>query len=173
MSNKKKAERREAIAVADGRRRRSRPSTKVVTIAAVGAVIGIGWWVFGDHAAESTVSPALVEDKAGAEVAPIDYFGKLPGRWERTDGGYIIDIKSVEPNGAMIAAYLNPRPIRIVRAEAVRHGAAAKIMIELRDVNYPGSTYELVYDPQRDQLVGVYFQAVDQQHFEVSFTRLK
>jgi len=173
MSNKKKAERREAIATAAGRGLRSRSSTMVVVIAAVGIVIGIGWWVFGDHAAEPKVSPVIVEDKTGAEVAPIDYFGKLPGRWERTDGGYIIDIKSVEPNGAMVATYLNPKPIRIARAQAVPYGAAAKIMIELRDVNYPGSTYELVYDPQRDQLVGVYFQAVEQQHFEVNFTRLK
>ena len=145
----------------------------LVAIAVVGAVIIIGWWLFSDRAVEPTVSPPLVEDKSVAEVAPIDYFGKLPGRWERTDGGYIIDIKSVEPNGAMIAAYLNPKPIRIARAQAVRYGEAAKIMIELRDVNYPGSTYELVYDPQRDQLIGIYFQAVEQQHFEVNFTRLK
>jgi len=38
---------------------------------------------------------------------------------------------------------------------------------------YPGSTYTLTYDPRRDQLEGVYFQAAMQQRFDVVFVRLK
>jgi hypothetical protein len=30
---------------------------------------------------------------------------------------------------------------------------------ELRAPGYPGSTYTLTYDPQRDQLQGIYFHA--------------
>ena len=37
----------------------------------------------------------------------------------------------------------------------------------------PGSTYTLTYDPQRDQLMGIYFQAVEQQNFNVYFVRTK
>jgi hypothetical protein len=32
----------------------------------------------------------------------------LVGRWQRTDGGYVIDIRRVEPDGAMEANYYNP-----------------------------------------------------------------
>jgi hypothetical protein len=111
------------------------------------------------------------------EAAPRDAratspgFSKLKGKWIRTDGGYIVDIKRVDEHGKMDAAYLNPSPIHVAKAEASQEGAATKVFIELRDVNYPGSTYELVYDPQRDQLTGVYFQAVQQQHFDVTFDR--
>jgi hypothetical protein len=48
-----------------------------------------------------------------------------------------------------------------------------KVFIELRDVNYPGSTYTLAYDPVSDQLKGDYFQAALRQTFDVFFTRVK
>ena len=35
------------------------------------------------------------------------------------------------------------------------------------------STYTLTYDPKRDELQGVYFQAVQKQNFEVVFVRTK
>ena len=50
---------------------------------------------------------------------------------------------------------------------------AMKVFIELRDVNYPGSTYTLTYDPASDQLKGVYYQAVEKQRFPVAFVRMK
>ena len=72
----------------------------------------------------------------------------------------------------MEAAYFNPRPIHVARAEASRDGSATKIFVELRDVNYPGSTYTLIYEPTNDQLKGIYFQAALKQQFEVFFERL-
>jgi hypothetical protein len=100
-------------------------------------------------------------------------FQKLKGRWQRTDGGYIVEIKSVEPGGTMQAAYFNPRPIHVAIAEASQTGGTVKVFIELRDANYPGSTYHLTFDPKTDRLNGTYFQAVARQTFDVSFLRLK
>ena len=100
-------------------------------------------------------------------------FDKLNGRWLRPDGGYVLEIRSVDASGKVDAAYLNPRPISIAKAEATRDGSTLKVFIELRAPNYPGSTYTLTYDPQRDQLAGIYFQAVQQQNFDVSFVRMK
>jgi hypothetical protein len=59
------------------------------------------------------------------------------------------------------------------RAEASRGGGAIKVFVELRGVNYPGSTYTLTYEPQSDRLKGVYYQAAIQRRFEVAFERLK
>ena len=75
--------------------------------------------------------------------------------------------------GKMDAGYFNPRPINVSRAEASQEGTMIKVFIELRDANYPGSTYTLTYDPVRDELKGVYFQAALQQSFDVVFVRLK
>jgi hypothetical protein len=97
----------------------------------------------------------------------------LKGRWRRPDGGYVVDIKDIDPTGRMDAAYFNPKPIRVSKAEATRDGAATKVFIELRDVGYPGCTYTLTYDPQTDQLRGLYFQAAIQQTFDVVFFRIK
>jgi len=54
-----------------------------------------------------------------------------------------------------------------------RAGAALKVFVELRAPGYPGSTYTLTYDAQRDQLQGTYFQAALGQTFAVAFVRLK
>lgn len=98
---------------------------------------------------------------------------KLTGKWLRPDGGYIIEIKSVDGAGKLEAGYFNPRPIHVSKAEAKQEGNATKVFIELQDVNYPGSTYTLVYVPERDLLAGNYFQALQKQNFEVYFERLK
>ena len=50
-------------------------------------------------------------------------------------------------------------------------GDGMTLFVELRDVNYPGSTYRLIYDGGRDVLTGTYFQALQQQTFEVEFVR--
>jgi len=100
-------------------------------------------------------------------------FDTLNGRWLRLDGGYILEIRAVDPSGKIDAVYLNPKPINIAKADATRDGSILKVFVELRAPNYPGSTYTLTYDPQQDQLKGIYFQAVQQQRFDVSFVRMK
>ena len=96
----------------------------------------------------------------------------LVGRWQRTDGGYVIDIRRVAPDGSVQAAYFNPRPIHVARAGARQIKGYLAVEVELRDAGYPGSTYTLLYDPDRDLLLGRYYQAAQQQTFEVIFTRM-
>jgi hypothetical protein len=100
-------------------------------------------------------------------------FMALKGRWVRTDGGYVIDVRHVDAGGRMQAAYYNPNPINVSRAEAARAGAAVTVFIELRAPGYPGSTYTLIHDPKSDLLKGVYHHAGLQQNFEVVFVRGK
>jgi hypothetical protein len=83
-------------------------------------------------------------------------FQKLKGRWQRPDGGYVLEVKSIAPDGSMDAGYFNPRSIHVARAEASRDGVEMKIFIELREVNYPGSTYTPSYELASDQLKGIY-----------------
>ena len=97
----------------------------------------------------------------------------LKGRWQRNDGGYVIDIWSVEPGGKLTVGYFNPWSINVAKAEASRDGETVKVFIELRDVSYPGSTYSLTYDPAGDRLSGTYFQAIERVTYDVYFTRLK
>ena len=63
-------------------------------------------------------------------------------------------------DGTLKAAYFNPRPINVARAQFSRKDGTLTVFIELRDVNYPGSKYNLKYDPKSDRLIGTYFQAV-------------
>jgi hypothetical protein len=119
-------------------------------------------------------SPAVpgVQTAATAVTATAG-FRSLCGRWLRPDGGYILDIRDVEANGKIAAVYLNLRPIHVARAEATGDGATLQVFVELRAPGYPGSTYTLRYEPQRDQLEGSYFQAALQQRFEVVFVRMQ
>jgi hypothetical protein len=98
---------------------------------------------------------------------------KLKGRWLRPDGGYVIEIRQVDASGQLEASYFNPNPIRVVNSVAKHDGPAVKVYLELNDVNYPGCKYDLTYLPNRDLLVGTYFQAALQQTFDVFFQRTK
>jgi len=100
-------------------------------------------------------------------------FKPLIGRWQRTDGGYVIEIRNVEPNGNMQAGYFNPNPIHVGRAEAATYEDKIKIEIELQDRGYPGSAYTLIYDLDKDVLFGYYFQAAIGQYFDVLFVRVR
>lgn len=100
-------------------------------------------------------------------------FQTLTGKWLRPDGEYVLDIRSVDAGGKMLATYWNPRQINVAKAEAAQDGDAIKVFVELRDVNYPGCTYTLFYDATNDLLKGVYFQAAMQQNYDVVFERLK
>ena len=79
----------------------------------------------------------------------------------------------LDASGKIDAVYLNPQPINIATAEATRDGSTVKVFVELRAPNYPGSTYTLTYDQEHDQLRGIYFQAVEQQSFNIFFVRMK
>ena len=85
----------------------------------------------------------------------------------------MIEVRNIGDGGKMDASDFNPRSINVHKAEASRDGATTKVFIELRDANYPGSTYDLAYDAQKDQLEGIYYHAGLRQSFGVSFVRMK
>jgi hypothetical protein len=98
-------------------------------------------------------------------------YAVLVGEWVRPDGGYVLAVSGVAPDGTASASYFNPRPIRVARAEAKRESGLVGLFVELRDVNYPGSTYTLGYDTATDQLKGIYYQAAQGAQYEVAFSR--
>lgn len=105
--------------------------------------------------------------------SPVD-FHRLEGRWIRPDGGYVLELRNIRKDGSVgDAAYLNPRPIHVFRAEVSRKKGGISLFVELRDVNYPGSTYNLQYDEAGDRWIGTYFQAMEGQTFDVAFIRMR
>lgn len=169
MSRRNKTKPKAALAVAraSGRRRWT------VGLAALGVAVlaaAGGWWSLGRRTDGSERSAATVVQAA---VAATPDFAKLKGRWVRPDGGYVVEIHGVDGSGNLDAVYLNPNPIHVAKAQASSSGMETRVFIELRDVNYPGSTYTLTYDPAADQLKGSYYQAVEQETYEIYFERMK
>ena len=97
----------------------------------------------------------------------------LVGEWLRTDAGYLIKINKVNDDGTLEAQYFNPNPINVGKANWEESHGNLELTVELRDVNYPGSTYTLSYLPDRDILAGDYYQAVQGSTFYVEFVRNK
>lgn len=108
------------------------------------------------------------------EVSSINKIDKtrLIGNWIRTDSNYQLRILEVSSNGTLQAQYFNPRPINVGKANWEESYGNLKIIVELQDVNYPGSTYKLNYLPDRDMLAGEYYQAVEGQTFYIEFSRV-
>jgi hypothetical protein len=95
----------------------------------------------------------------------------LTGDWLRTDAQYLIRINEVLNDGTLNAQYFNPNPINVGQGLWEQSDRSLKIVIELRDEYYPGSTYTLYYLTDRDMLAGEYYQAIEGLTFYVEFTR--
>lgn len=96
---------------------------------------------------------------------------RLIGNWVRTDTPYVIEIVDANDDGTLKAAYYNPRSINVAHAEARYMAGNLELFVELRDINYPGSTYTLTYDRANDILQGTYFQATMRETYQVVFAR--
>lgn len=117
--------------------------------------------------ASATTAPATNP----AATVPAAGVAKVKGRWLRPDGGYILAITTIAADGRAEAGYFNPNPIKVAWATVNAEGADIRVKVELRDENYPGCLYKLNYAPDKDRLVGTYFQAQMQQTYEVEFVR--
>jgi len=138
--------------------RRTRRTLPILAgIAAVIGLVAAGAWWWNQSQSAGTLAA----------------FQKLEGRWQRGDGGYILDIRGVDADGKLTATYLNPRPINVARSEASMVGDTLRVFVELRDTNYPGSIYQLTYEPVADRLQGTYYQAALRESYEVAFERVK
>lgn len=124
------------------------------------AVAAAAFWWSGRNSPHDTTTMKSFEAAQG-----------LVGRWQRTDAGYVIEIRSVDRSGAVDAAYLNPSPIHVSQATVTDTEGPLELFIELVDVGYPGATYRLRYNPEYDALVGLYHQPTAGQDFEVAFQR--
>ena len=164
------------------RARSAKPGARRVPVLTLTGVLAVGIFVavalLRSGALGGTGSPLPSLTVPGGQltataVTATSGLQSLRGRWLRPDGGYILDIRDVDASGKVDAVYLNPRPIHIARAEASGDGATPQVFVELRAPGYPGSTYTLRYEPQRDQLEGSYYQAALQQRFAVVFVRMK
>jgi hypothetical protein len=140
----------------------------LVVCAVVVVVIGLAL-----YSGRGGSTPKASPPSPAPDAAPKSAFSVLNGQWARSDGDYMLVIERVDNDGSMKASYLNPRPIHVSQARASREGGTVKMFVELRDQGYPGCTYRLSYDKARDQLFGVYFQAAQQQSYDVVFERAR
>ena len=146
----------------------------VFVAVALFVTLGLWWWKVKSANISPQAAARIEADAANPAAAEgKTEFQKLRGQWRRPDGGYILAIRNIADSGALEAAYFNPNPIHVAKAEASQQDSVTRVFIELRDVNYPGSTYTLTYEPSSDQLRGIYYQAVERQRFEVVFVRMQ
>lgn len=89
-----------------------------------------------------------------AAIAKIPERGDFSAEWLRSDGTYrlLIDVT----DGSVEAKYFNPDPIHVESAAFAERGDRLELVVVLRDTGYPGSTYNLRYNPERMILVGTY-----------------
>ena len=131
------------------------------------ALMGLAAGVFYGLMNQSSTEPAA---SISQKKETLD-FDRLVGSWVRPDGGYVIEIRKIHPDGKVDAAYFNPSPIHVSRSTVSEKNGIIELFLELQGQGYPGSTYTLRYNPVYDAMVGIYFQAVIQQPFDVIFQR--
>ena len=100
-----------------------------------------------------------------------DALQNLYGRWKSRNNGYIIHIRHVDDHGKIKAAYYNPGPTKISKAQISQLKNPIQIFIELEDFGYWGATYTLTYNRQEDTLEGIYNHPTVEQKSVVVFAR--
>lgn len=122
--------------------------------------------------APAPTAPAAATPAPKAATAAVpETVQKVLGKWLRSDGGYVLELRGAEISGVMQAAYFNPKSINVSRAMWMQGAAGFQVMVELNDVGYPGATYVLSYDAASDRLFGQYNQPAMQQSFDIDFVR--
>jgi hypothetical protein len=144
---------------------------KPIVVGGVIGAVGLAALILMRVSNVPVVTPAAGVASPAAESVLVE-FDKLKGKWVRPDGGYVLEIRRLLPQNALDAAYYNPNPIHVGRARLYKERGFVKVFVELQDANYPGSTYTLIYDRENDQLCGVYYQATQQQEYQIAFERL-
>lgn len=145
----------------------------VIAIALCALVI---WKTSDSKSQPPSDPPSVAVEKENTPLPKVpsksDEFKKFVGKWSRTDAPYVIEIKGVNEDGKLDAAYYNPRTINVSIAEIRQKNDTMELFLELRDTNYPGSSYTLAYNQATDMFQGVYFQAVMGQNYNVAFRRI-
>ena len=144
-----------------------------ILIVAVILLAALATYLFWPSALNSSAENNITAAPVASSTAPAAEKEKLVGRWQRTDGGYVIELKNPTPAGLIEAGYFNPNPIHVGKSAWQSKDGRLMIMVELQDQNYPGSLYNLEYQSNADKLTGTYFQAVERVSYNVEFTRLQ
>ncbi len=93
------------------------------------------------------------------------------GKWQRTDGGYVLEINNLKADSTLEAGYYNPNPINVSETQWKVKDGHFYFFVKFDDEGYPGSYYSLGYYAEEDRLYGFYYQAVQQQKYDVAFER--
>jgi hypothetical protein len=97
----------------------------------------------------------------------------LKGVWGRADGPGEINISEVLDNGVLKTTFYNPKLINIEKAVWTNSSDVLRIYILLRDDSNPDSSFSLNYLPEKDLLIGVYFDGLTKESYAVTFKRVK
>ena len=119
----------------------------------------------GNTAGETALKPERPTEKTD--------FSLLQGKWQRPDGGYVLSLSNPAAGGGIDASYFNPRPVNVSKSRWSRENAVLQVFVELRDTNYPGATYLLIYNPESDVLYGKYHQPLHSATYDIYFIRIE
>ena len=95
----------------------------------------------------------------------------IAGKWQRTDGNYLITVSNVQAEGQATVQYFNTRSIHVAAAAISTEKELVKLFIKFQDKGYEGSSYRLYYVAKKDALLGYYYQAPMDKTYEVMFLR--
>jgi hypothetical protein len=127
-----------------------------------------------NEANTNTKEKVVKADSVAAQAsATKEQLERLIGKWQRTDGEYVLEIFAVKDDKTLNAGYFNPKQINVEKAIWLYRDGKFYIQVIFRDVNYPGSAYTLEYDAGKDYFFGQYFQAVEKINYDVILTRKK
>jgi len=94
----------------------------------------------------SAVFPRDAETAASEEKPD---FNVIIGEWVRSDGGYIVRIRDVNPDGSVDAGYFNPAKTNISEADVSLWKGFVKLFIKLQTRDIPDRPIRSTITPKK------------------------
>ena len=97
----------------------------------------------------------------------------LTGEWSETGTPNLIKITGVDESGRLQIGFFNPKSITVLKSNWIKNGNLLSVYIELQDEKYMNSNFKLNYVPERDMLVGEFYDAMQDFTCPTEFAKIK
>ncbi|WP_035640847.1 hypothetical protein [Flavobacterium gilvum] len=97
----------------------------------------------------------------------------IRGNWQRDDTNIELHITKLLKNGGLEFNYSNSKLIFVEKAGWTDSSDVLRIFFIYRQDDKPGYSLSLNYDAEKDLLIGVYVDGLENKSYNVTFRRIK
>lgn len=137
-------------------------------------LLGFIMILFSVQANEKNLNSAIVFKPSQKGLLPmIQDKNLIKGNWGMDDSAIELQVLELLKNGGLEVNYLNSKLVFIEKAGWTQSSDVLRLFVIYRQDDKPGYSLSLNYVADKDLLVGIYVDGLDNKSYNVTFRRIK